>query len=259
MRLAHTAVLRSVTEDVALEFPIPFLRENLRECWDASSLQRTVNNLEMNITLVSGTPLTSSSWQLEFSDGATGVFHLPTETAVDIEQWEKQLWGGSDGSGHDLLSLLGTHHAEGGIRFSWDELEVEVDTSGQVRTSEQLGEGRANLSQPAAAARAKLIEATHVHGMAMVDGVPDVSASGIHLADQIVGAVETTNFGYQFVIKNVDDPHNLAFDSIGLQHHTDFTYCRKCPDVALFHCLNNADEGGDSLWLDGFRVAEVSL
>ena len=31
---------------------------------------------------------------------------------------------------------------------------------------------------------------------------------------------------------------------------------RKCPDVALFHCLNNADKGGDSLWLDGFACAE---
>jgi gamma-butyrobetaine dioxygenase len=76
-------------------------------------------------------------------------------------------------------------------------------------------------------------------------------------ANEIVGAVETTNFGYQFVIKNVEDAHNLAFDNIGLQHHTDFTYCRKCPDVALFHCLNNADEGGDSLWLDGFKIAEA--
>ena len=58
------------------------------------------------------------------------------------------------------------------------------------------------------------------------------------------------------MIKSVKDPHNLAFDSIYLQHHTDFTYCRKCPDVALFHCLQNADKGGDSLWLDGVACAE---
>ena len=58
------------------------------------------------------------------------------------------------------------------------------------------------------------------------------------------------------MIKNVDEPHNLAFDNIWLQHHTDFTYCDKVPDVALFHCIQNATEGGDSLWLDGFAVAE---
>jgi hypothetical protein len=61
---------------------------------------------------------------------------------------------------------------------------------------------------------------------------------------------------YKFVIKNVDEPHNLAFANIQLQHHTDFPYCDKVPDVALFHCIQNATEGGDSLWLDGFAVAE---
>lgn len=86
------------------------------------------------------------------------------------------------------------------------------------------------------------------------------------------------------MIRQVADAHNLAFDNIALQQHTDFTYIENVPDVALFHCIRvcrmllrrlvypllfsgrrliitdtarkNADTGGDSLWTDSFALAE---
>ena len=33
-------------------------------------------------------------------------------------------------------------------------------------------------------------------------------------------------------------------------------YLKKVPDVALFACIANAESGGDSLWADGFALAE---
>lgn len=238
-------------------FPVAFVRENINSAWDPHSLQRVDNQMWDVSAVLSSEPLTPSSWRLTFNDGAVGDFHLPpTQGDVDIEDQSKVIWGGSAFvPGDAVSSLLSSRAADGGIRFSWDELQIDEHISPE-RAASQLGEGRANISRDAATARAALIEATHRYGIAMIDGVPTEPNMCIMFADATVGAVETTNFGYKFVLKSVEDPINLAYDSIHLQHHTDVPYCRDCPDLALFHCLSNADEGGDSLWLDGFACAE---
>jgi alpha-ketoglutarate-dependent taurine dioxygenase len=247
-----------------INFPNHFLRENIKNAWDANSLQRLDHKLWSANVVTACTKLTSTSWQLQFDDGGVGEFHLPSTSpymsTVDIENFTQQRWGGISAgikSNAALLNKLATPQSKGtdGIRFHWKDLDISSHSKSNLAT-EQLGEGRSRLSHKAAQTRSLLIEATHKYGMAIIDNVPCIPDQGQLLADAVVGAVETTNFGYKFVIKNVHEAHNLAFDSIYLQHHTDFTYCRKCPDVALFHCLNNADSGGDSLWLDGFACAE---
>ena len=249
----------------AVRFPNHFLRENLKASWDANSLQRVDFRLWADHVVTSSTRLTDTSFLLGFDDGAVGEFHLPSTSpyarGIDIEALPKAIWGA--GEKHAVLRKLGTRYSgasgasgASGLRFSWGDLAVKDSKELSGLAAEQLGEGRAKLTPAVAQVRSALIEATHKYGMAIIDHVPCVPDQGVLLSDAVVGAVETTNFGYKFVIKSVRDPHNLAFDNIYLQHHTDFTYCRKCPDVALFHCLNNADKGGDSLWLDGFACAE---
>ena len=246
-------------------FPNHFLRENVKTAWDPNSLQRTAFRMWHDNEILQCDKLTPTSWQLHFDDGTNGEFHLPssqTEYKVrDIESQPQLVWGTplsgtpSNAVLHKLSTRYSTSAPNGGTRFDWKDLEISTQNSSDL-AAEQLGEGRAKLRRRAAGARSALIEATHKYGMAIIDHVPCVPDQGIRLADAVVGAVETTNFGYKFVIKSVHKPHNLAFDNIYLQHHTDFTYCKKCPDVALFHCLNNADSGGDSLWVDGFACAE---
>jgi len=148
---------------------------------------------------------------------------------------------------------------DGPLRFKFDALMGLNATGGEedaAKASEQLGEGRALLAPKVAATRMRLFEAIRTYGMAIIEGAPVAPDAGRLIADHLVGAVETTVFGYKFVIKKVGEPHNLAFDSISLQQHTDFTYLKKVPDVALFHCISNAESGGDSLWADGFALAE---
>jgi gamma-butyrobetaine dioxygenase len=141
------------------------------------------------------------------------------------------------------------------LRFQYNDIMGDMTKEG-TRAAEQLGEGRAHLPLKTVRARMSLIEAMQKYGIAIITGAPAQPDVGKVIADAVVGAVETTAFGYKFVIKQVDDPHNLAFDSIALQQHSDFTYLKKVPDVALFHCIQNADIGGDSLWVDGYAVAE---
>lgn len=231
--------------DPVLDFPARFVLENLKQSWDASSLQRVLRRVPEDLKIVESLEGKDGSYRVTFSDGSSGDFFPPEQhnSTRELEDAKKFLWA-------DPLEDLPS--------FAWKDLAVE-ETERLVANSElcaeQLNQGRANISSAVAAQRAALIRAVHIYGIAMITKAPAEPNVGIRLADALVGAAETTNFGYKFVIKAVEKPHNLAFDSIGLQQHTDFTYCDKVPDIGVFHCINPAPVGGESLWLDGFAAA----
>ena len=180
------------------DYHTAFLRENLDVAIDACSLQRTSCNLPLDLHLTSSTQITSTSWKLAFSGGISGVFQLPevqSSAAVGVEHQPQQYWGEGAAPLSELDQALATSHQDGGIRFSWAELRVDESLDEGGRAAEQLGAGRAVLSREVAMARARMIEAVRKYGMAIVDGVPTEPDMGQRLADAVVGAVETTNFG----------------------------------------------------------------
>jgi gamma-butyrobetaine dioxygenase len=65
-----------------------------------------------------------------------------------------------------------------------------------------------------------------------------------------------TVYGPSFTIKSVANPNNLAYNNKGLLGHTDQPYMEQPPAIQLFHCITQASEGGDSRFLDGFRLAQ---
>ena len=186
-------------------FPNDFLRENIKKAWDKNSLQRVDHKMWNDNTVTSSSQLTDTSWELRFGDGTVGEFHLPVSSPhaeKDIEIQPKLIWGFGESTHHnDILRTLTSRHSEGkgGIRFHWNEMGIAPadDTSSPSAqlAAEQLGEGRARLSPSVAHARAALIEATNKYGMAIIDHVPCIPDQGLLLADSVVGAVETTNFG----------------------------------------------------------------
>jgi len=243
--------------DPPLGYDVRFLRENLDTAWDRTSLQRLSCRLPTNLSLLSSERQSATTWRLRFSDGAAGLFTMPPgKEGAMLQAMPRALWGGR--MGRDVRGVEADLVNESdALRFSVDALmgrnSTELCCS---KASEQLGQGRAALARETAALRMRLFEAVHRFGMAIIEGAPAEADAGRLLADALVGAVETTVFGYTFVIRRVADAHNLAFDDIALQQHTDFTYLQKVPDVALFHCIQNAESGGESLWADGFALAE---
>jgi gamma-butyrobetaine dioxygenase len=61
------------------------------------------------------------------------------------------------------------------------------------------------------------------------------------------------------VAQRVDDPINVAYSNMALDVHIDLAYYESPPGLQLLHCMQfDADViGGNSIVLDGFRVAEV--
>src|ERR1022692_4320937 len=92
-------------------------------------------------------------------------------------------------------------------------------------------------------------------GIAFLTGVPS-NKSAILEAMSLVGRVFETNYGLVFDVQSVPEPENLAYSDRSLGLHTDNPYREPVPGFQALHALLASREGGDSLFADGFALAE---
>jgi alpha-ketoglutarate-dependent taurine dioxygenase len=92
-------------------------------------------------------------------------------------------------------------------------------------------------------------------GLAFLEGVP-ATESAILDAMPLVGRVQQTNYGLTFDVRSVAQPENLAYSDLGLGLHTDNPYREPVPGFQALHALIPSSEGGESLFADGFALAE---
>jgi gamma-butyrobetaine dioxygenase len=88
--------------------------------------------------------------------------------------------------------------------------------------------------------------------LAEVPAEPDAILQAVPLA----GQVAQTNYGLLFDVRAVPQPENLAYSDLGLGLHTDNPYREPVPGFQALHVLIAAPDGGESLFADGFAVAE---
>lgn len=101
----------------------------------------------------------------------------------------------------------------------------------------------------------KLCTSLERYGLALLTGA-GLAAGTIERAGNLIGHVRVTNYGAIFDVK--DDgakATNLAFTNQRISAHTDNPYRDPFPGVQMLHCLSAADEGGATLFTDGFAVA----
>ena len=91
-------------------------------------------------------------------------------------------------------------------------------------------------------------------------GVPRVacrtSEGAILSTVPLIGRVLETNYGLTFDVRSVPQPENLAYSDLGLGLHTDNPYRDPVPGFQALHALIASNEGGDSVFADGFALAE---
>jgi gamma-butyrobetaine hydroxylase len=92
-------------------------------------------------------------------------------------------------------------------------------------------------------------------GFALLHGVPTMPGAVCDVVG-FFGYVRETNYGRLFDVVTVEAPQNLAFTAMALGNHTDNPYRDPVPQLQLLHCLEAAGEGGESVVVDGFAVAE---
>ena len=92
-------------------------------------------------------------------------------------------------------------------------------------------------------------------GIAFLSGVPSHERAILD-AMSFVGRVAETNYGLVFDVRSVPQPENLAYSDLGLGLHTDNPYREPVPGFQVLHTLIASREGGESLFADGFALAE---
>jgi alpha-ketoglutarate-dependent taurine dioxygenase len=92
-------------------------------------------------------------------------------------------------------------------------------------------------------------------GIAFLRDIPSTEA-GILEAASRVGRVSETNYGLAYDVRSVPQPENLAYSDLGLGLHTDNPYREPVPGFQVLHALVSSPDGGESLFADGFAIAE---
>jgi trimethyllysine dioxygenase len=105
------------------------------------------------------------------------------------------------------------------------------------------------------AALERWLAAVEVSGFCLVDGAPATPEATAALARRI-GYLRETIFGAFWDFTADLAKADTAYTNLELRPHTDSTYALDAPGLQLFHCLEFSGEGGESILVDGFRVAD---
>lgn len=93
-------------------------------------------------------------------------------------------------------------------------------------------------------------------GLTLVQGVPAERGRVGEIARR-VGLVRESNFGVLFDVESKPRPDSNAYTSLNLPPHTDLPTRELQPGVQFLHCIANDATGGDSVFVDGFALADA--
>ncbi len=127
-------------------------------------------------------------------------------------------------------------------------------TTWDARLQTQLPMGKWPMVERSQLDMARWLSSIRELGFAILDDIPIRSGAVCDIA-QSFGYVRETNYGRWFDVRSEVNPENLAYTNLGLQAHTDNPYRDPVPTLQLLACLENTVDGGDSILVDGFRVA----
>ena len=93
------------------------------------------------------------------------------------------------------------------------------------------------------------------YGFAVMRGVPAEPGRVARIAERIAFARET-NFGRIFDVVSMAEPNSNAYTALALPVHVDLPTREYQPGFQFLHCLVSEAEGGGSVLVDGFAVAD---
>ncbi|MCH9674864.1 MAG: TauD/TfdA family dioxygenase [Gammaproteobacteria bacterium] len=100
------------------------------------------------------------------------------------------------------------------------------------------------------------MEALCEYGIVLLTGGPSREDEVLRLTG-LIGPPRPTNFGATFDVISKPNPNNNAYTAIELFAHMDLPNWHRPPDYQFLYCLTNSAPGGESVLVDGFRVANV--
>ena len=93
-------------------------------------------------------------------------------------------------------------------------------------------------------------------GLTQVRGVPTEPGS-LKLIAQRISFIRESNFGVLFNVQSKADADSNAYTAFNLPLHSDLPTRELQPGLQFLHCLVNDAEGGESIFVDGFAIADA--
>ncbi|XP_066952067.1 trimethyllysine dioxygenase, mitochondrial [Macrobrachium rosenbergii] len=100
-----------------------------------------------------------------------------------------------------------------------------------------------------------LISSIVTHGFGCISGVPQ-DVDGTREVVEEICPVKPTLFGSMWSFQADYEHADTAYSDEYLGAHTDTTYLSEACRIQVFHCLEQAAEGGETILVDGFNVAQ---
>ncbi|WP_338522328.1 gamma-butyrobetaine dioxygenase [Pseudomonas batumici] len=93
-------------------------------------------------------------------------------------------------------------------------------------------------------------------GLTQVRDVPTEPGSLSEVA-RLISFIRQTNFGVLFNVQSKADADSNAYTAFNLPLHSDLPTRELQPGLQFLHCLVNDAEGGESIFVDGFAIADA--
>jgi len=210
------------------QFAGVWLRDNLREDRDPHSGQRLVDIADLPAhPLIRSASLAGDSVRIEWeSEAATATFAvawLAAQTAGDAAERPERV----------TTTWLHGATLAAASDFAWASFE-------ELRSD--------------SAAKLRWLTRSLQTGIGFLSAVPSTEGAILD-AMAVIGRVCETNYGSVFDVRSVPLPENLAYSDLGLGLHTDNPYREPVPGFQALHVLVAAPDGGESVFADGFALA----
>jgi gamma-butyrobetaine dioxygenase len=91
-------------------------------------------------------------------------------------------------------------------------------------------------------------------GVTVTEGVPR-DRSGLTAVADLIGIMESNNYGIDWDIVSTADPFNQVDSDLPLRVHSDLPYRRLPPGFQVLLAAEASAEGGETLLVDGYRLS----
>ncbi len=221
---------------------------------------------------------------IEWADGRVSPFHhvwlrdnCPCDQCV-YSVTREQVFESVDAA-EDLRPLATRIDSDGCLRIDWQDGHLSRFDPGWLRAHAYDDESRAerlagkpqphlwhsDLQLPVFdysalmndnAALLQWLLAVRDIGLTQVRGVPTEPGS-LKLIAQRISFIRESNFGALFNVQSKADADSNAYTAFNLPLHTDLPTRELQPGLQFLHCLVNDAEGGESIFVDGFAIADA--
>ncbi|HEY4164879.1 MAG TPA: trimethyllysine dioxygenase [Dongiaceae bacterium] len=180
---------------------------------------------------------------------ADGLAVHRIDVAANAPEFEIE-WQDGHVSAFDAAWLRGATRVRSAVeapQIVWDDARISAEVPKVAYDAVMAGDD-AGLKE--------WLEKIERYGFAFVEGVPATPEATQAVAKRAAYIRETIFGGYYDFTANMEHK-DTAYTSMAIGPHTDGTYSFDAPGYQMFHCLGLDAVGGDSVLVDGFKVAEI--